>query len=474
MEDLRNRAIIFDAEALTFLTKNPQSLKHFINVAKTCNSVILSRASPSQKADIVRMIKNDDPTNITLSVGDGANDVSMILEADIGIGIYGKEGVRAAQSADFAIHQFKYLWNLIIFHGKYNYLRNSELILYFFYKNIVFTIPQIYFAFISDFSAQTIFDDWYISFYNMFFTSVPIIIRSIFETDVNYKVYTWDKREYVYDLVPRLYYIGRRGLIFTYLNYSIWMIIALLHSLYIFLITYFVFAYSIMDKDGRNTDMWGFSLCMFFSVMWAVTIRIMVTGRLFNLINIFAIIALSLLLYYGYSWISNYMNFSKTLLTSEELHVSPIFYLTIFMCCGSILVFELIIETIRVNMMGSPIQFARKVINSFKEIPDWFEDKFNILFEKSERNFIHQDIIKEKSNEKRREKRMKKMEEELKKKEEEKALAKMTSKPKVPNSDQENKNIPESPNRQISIKSDRQEERKVKNEEDKDDSEESD
>ena len=115
MEDLRNRAIIFDAEALTFLTKNPQSLKHFINVAKTCNSVILSRASPSQKADIVRMIKNDDPTNITLSVGDGANDVSMILEADIGIGIYGKEGVRAAQSADFAIHQFKYLWNLIIF-----------------------------------------------------------------------------------------------------------------------------------------------------------------------------------------------------------------------------------------------------------------------------------------------------------------------------------------------------------------------
>ena len=111
MEELKNRAVIFDAEALTFLTKTPQSLKYFINVAKTWNSVILSRASPSQKADIVRMIKKDDPTNITLAIGDGANDVSMILEADIGVGIYGKEGVRAAQSADFAIHQFKYLWN---------------------------------------------------------------------------------------------------------------------------------------------------------------------------------------------------------------------------------------------------------------------------------------------------------------------------------------------------------------------------
>lgn len=225
MEELKSRAVIFDAEALTYLVKNPQSLKYFINVAKTCNSVILSRASPSQKADIVRMIKKDDPTNITLAIGDGANDVSMILEADIGIGIYGKEGVRAAQSADFAIHQFKYLWNLVLYHGRYNYIRNSELILYFFFKNIVFTVPQIYFAFISDFSAQTVFDDWYISFYNMFFTALPIIIRSIFETDIDHRIYKREdeKRDQILELTPQLYYVGRRGLIFTYMNFLYWI-----------------------------------------------------------------------------------------------------------------------------------------------------------------------------------------------------------------------------------------------------------
>jgi len=219
MKELKPRAIVFDSGALSYLTANPQSLKHFINIAKTCNAVVCSRASPAQKADIVRMIKNDDPTNITLSIGDGANDVSMILEADIGIGIYGKEGVNAAQASDFAIHQFKFIWDLVLYHGRYNYMRNSELILYFFYKNIIFTVPQVYFAYISDFSAQTVFDDFYISFYNLFFTSLPIIVRCVFETDVDWQVYKGEKRNRIKNFTPRLYYVGNRKMIFTYLNY---------------------------------------------------------------------------------------------------------------------------------------------------------------------------------------------------------------------------------------------------------------
>jgi magnesium-transporting ATPase (P-type) len=143
----------------------------------------------------------------------------MILEADIGIGIYGKEGVNAAQASDFAIHQFKFIWDLVLYHGRYNYMRNSELILYFFYKNIIFTVPQVYFAYISDFSAQTVFDDFYISFYNLFFTSLPIIVRCVFETDVDWQVYKGEKRNRIKNFTPRLYYVGNRKMIFTYLNY---------------------------------------------------------------------------------------------------------------------------------------------------------------------------------------------------------------------------------------------------------------
>lgn len=68
--------------------------------------MICCRVSPKQKADIVRMIKQDDESCITLAVGDGANDVSMINEAHVGIGIYGNEGLRAVQSSDFAIPEF--------------------------------------------------------------------------------------------------------------------------------------------------------------------------------------------------------------------------------------------------------------------------------------------------------------------------------------------------------------------------------
>jgi len=87
------------------------------------------------------MIKNVDRSKITLSIGDGANDVSMLKEANIGIGLFGKEGMQAAQNSDYAIHEFKFLWNLIFFHGRMNYIRISEFILYFFYKNFIFTLP---------------------------------------------------------------------------------------------------------------------------------------------------------------------------------------------------------------------------------------------------------------------------------------------------------------------------------------------
>ena len=90
---------------------------------------------------MVRLIRDDDKNLVTLAIGDGANDVSMILEAHIGIGLYGNEGMRAVQASDYALGEFKFLWRLLLVHGRMAYVRNCELILYFFYKNIVFTLP---------------------------------------------------------------------------------------------------------------------------------------------------------------------------------------------------------------------------------------------------------------------------------------------------------------------------------------------
>lgn len=254
----------------------------------------------------------------------------MILEADIGIGIYGKEGVRAAQASDFAIHKFKYLWTLTLYHGRYNYIRISELILYFFYKNIVFTIPQLYFAFVSDYSAQSYFEDFYISFYNLFFTAVPVAARALWEMDINYKIYKdEDKRQEVKELYPHLYYLGQKSLIFNKRNYLIWTGSGILQALLIFLVNYFIYYQSILNDEGHNGSFWIIGITSFTSVILAVNIRIILTHRWMNYLNILAIFVLSLLLYYVYTWIANYMSYSKTYLSSETMHTSPLFYLSV-------------------------------------------------------------------------------------------------------------------------------------------------
>jgi phospholipid-translocating ATPase len=46
---------------------------------------------------------------MTLAIGDGGNDVSMIQEANVGVGIAGKEGMQASRAADYVLGQFRFL-----------------------------------------------------------------------------------------------------------------------------------------------------------------------------------------------------------------------------------------------------------------------------------------------------------------------------------------------------------------------------
>ena len=92
----------------------------------------------------------------------------------------------SVSASDYALPEFQCLWRLLLVHGRWNYLRISEMILYFFYKNMMFTVPQFYFAFYCSYSAQTIFDDAYVSLFNLIFTAVPLVIKAVLEQDVYY------------------------------------------------------------------------------------------------------------------------------------------------------------------------------------------------------------------------------------------------------------------------------------------------
>jgi phospholipid-translocating ATPase len=171
----------------------------FLLLCKQCRSVLCCRVSPAQKAAVVAMVKNGLDV-MTLSIGDGANDVAMIQEADVGVGIAGLEGRQAAMSSDYAIAQFRFLQRLVLVHGRWSYRRLAESISNFFYKNMVWTFAIFWYEVFCDFDMTYLFDYTYILMFNLFFTSIPVAIMGVLDQDVSDKVSL---------AVPELY---RRGI----------------------------------------------------------------------------------------------------------------------------------------------------------------------------------------------------------------------------------------------------------------------
>ncbi len=97
-------ALIIEGKTLRHALE-PENRLHLLAVATQCKAVICCRVGPKQKSEVVALVKNT-LSQVVLSIGDGANDVPMIKEAHVGVGISGKEGRQAVMSADYAIGQF--------------------------------------------------------------------------------------------------------------------------------------------------------------------------------------------------------------------------------------------------------------------------------------------------------------------------------------------------------------------------------
>lgn len=112
-----------------------------MQIAEKCEAVVACRVSPKQKAEIVQLVRREKPKVTTLAIGDGANDVNMITAAHVGIGIKGVEGQAASRASDYSVGEFRMLRRLTLFHGRECYRKNSHLVLYNFYKNMLLVLP---------------------------------------------------------------------------------------------------------------------------------------------------------------------------------------------------------------------------------------------------------------------------------------------------------------------------------------------
>lgn len=148
--------LVIDGKTLSHAL-DPSISTTFLHLAMLCKAVICCRVSPLQKALVVKLVKKNVAQTVTLAIGDGANDVTMIQAAHVGIGISGLEGLQAARSADFAIAQFRFLRKLLLVHGGWAYSRITKVIVFSFYKNITLYLIQLWFAVHNQFSGQVVF-----------------------------------------------------------------------------------------------------------------------------------------------------------------------------------------------------------------------------------------------------------------------------------------------------------------------------
>ncbi|GMN42516.1 hypothetical protein TIFTF001_011718 [Ficus carica] len=263
--------LIIDGKSLDFsLRKDVEDL--FFRLATSCDSVICCRSTPKQKALVTRLVKLR-TGKTTLSIGDGANDVGMLQEADIGVGISGVEGrqcilsLQAVMASDFSIAQFRFLERLL-------------LICYFFYKNITFGFTLFWFEAYASFSGQAAYNDWYMSFYNVFFTSLPVIALGVFDQDVSARLCL----KYSF-----LYREGVENVLFSWVRILGWMVNGIISSIIIFFFTTNSIVYQAFRRDGQVVDFDILGVTMYTCVVWAVNCQMALAINYFTWIQHFFI-----------------------------------------------------------------------------------------------------------------------------------------------------------------------------------------
>ncbi|XP_032120913.1 phospholipid-transporting ATPase ID [Sapajus apella] len=271
-------ALVINGHSLAHALEADMELE-FLETACACKAVICCRVTPLQKAQVVELVKKYKKA-VTLAIGDGANDVSMIKTAHIGVGISGQEGIQAVLASDYSFSQFKFLQRLLLVHGRWSYLRMCKFLCYFFYKNFAFTMVHFWFGFFCGFSAQTVYDQYFITLYNIVYTSLPVLAMGVFDQDVP------EQRSMEY---PKLYEPGQLNLLFNKREFFICIAQGIYTSVLMFFIPYGVFAEATRDDGTQLADYQSFAVTVATSLVIVVSVQIGLDTGYWTAINHFFI-----------------------------------------------------------------------------------------------------------------------------------------------------------------------------------------
>ena len=259
--------IVVDGSTLSTITSSPALASQFVHLfARLTSTCICTRLSPSQKAELVTLLRRANPDATTLAIGDGSNDIAMIREAHIGIGITAaKEGLQAARTADYTVAQFRFLAKLLLVHGRWNYIRTCKYVLGTFWKEMLFYMTQAWWQIHCGWTGTSLYESWSLTVFNTLFTSLPVIFLGIFEQDHTKEVLLSQ---------PELYSHGQRGRGFSIPIYLISAMTAIAESALISFSLVVLYAPTTQTTTTSSSDLFALGTLSFTACILAIAIKL--------------------------------------------------------------------------------------------------------------------------------------------------------------------------------------------------------
>lgn len=302
-------AFVIDGWALEIALKHYR--KAFTDLAILSRTALCCRMTPSQKAQLVEILKSCDYR--TLAIGDGGNDVRMIQQADIGVGISGREGLQAARAADYSIGKFRFLKRLILVHGRYSYNRTAFLSQYSFYKSLLICFIQIFFSFISGVSGTSLFNSVSLMAYNVFYTSIPVLV-SVLDKDLSEKTVMQH---------PQILFYCQAGRLLNPSTFAGWFGRSLFHAIVVFVISIHAYAYE--KSEMEEVSMVALSGCI-----WLQAFVVTIETNSFTVLQHLAIWG-NLAAFYIINWILSAVPASGLYTIMFRLCTQPSYWITMFL-----------------------------------------------------------------------------------------------------------------------------------------------
>ncbi|XP_017904907.1 PREDICTED: probable phospholipid-transporting ATPase VD isoform X1 [Capra hircus] len=338
-------ALIITGKTLEFALQESLQ-KQFLELTACCQAVVCCRATPLQKSEVVKLVRSHLRV-MTLAIGDGANDVSMIQVADIGIGISGQEGMQAVMASDFAVSQFRHLSKLLLVHGHWCYTRLSNMILYFFYKNVAYVNLLFWYQFFCGFSGTSMTDYWVLIFFNLLFTSAPPVIYGVLEKDVSAETLMQ---------LPELYRSGQRSEAYLPLTFWITLLDAFYQSLVCFFVPYYTY-------QGSDIDIFTFGNPLNTAALFVILLHLVIESKSLTWIHML-VIAGSILSYSFFALAFGAMCVtcnppSSPYWIMQEHMADPVFYLVCVLTTCVALLPRFIYRVLQGSLFPSPILRAK-------------------------------------------------------------------------------------------------------------------